>query len=100
MEKPSVAFDPLPNSLPLQGKRALAANPPSCHPRRVFGNQERGKKMKENGERGKQRANFHLLSIAKSEVIDPKFVQTEAYIGAECIGNYQKKKQNEKLLQG
>ena len=25
------------------------------------------------------------------EVIFPKFVQTEAYIGAQCIGNYQKK---------
>ena len=39
------------------------------------------------------------LSIAESEVIDPKFVQTEAYIGAQCIGNYQKK-QNQKILQG
>ena len=47
--------------------------------------------MKENGERGKQRANCRPLSIAKSEVSDSKFVQTEAYIGAQCIGNYQKK---------
>ena len=47
--------------------------------------------MKENGERRKQRANCRPLFIAKSEVIDPKFVQTEAYIGAQCIGNYQKK---------
>ena len=70
MEKPSVAFDPLPNSLPLQGKRALATHPPSCHPRRVFGNLERGKKMKENGERGKQQENCRPPSIAKSEVID------------------------------
>ena len=53
--------------------------------------------MKENGERGKQRANCRPLSIAKSEVIDPKFVQTEAYIGAQCIGNYQKK-QNQNIL--
>ena len=99
MEKPSVAFDPLPNSLPLQGKRALAAHPSSCHPRRVFGSRERGKKIKENGETGKQRENCRPLSIAKSEVIDSKFVQTEAYIGAQCIGNYQKNK-NKKLLQG
>ena len=48
--------------------------------------------MKENGKRGKQRANYHPLSIPKSEVIPPKFVQIEAYIGAQCIGNYQKKK--------
>ena len=56
--------------------------------------------MEENEERGKQRANCRPLSIAKSEVIDTKFVQTEAYIGAQCIGNYQKKKknQNQKLL--
>ena len=47
--------------------------------------------MKENGERGKQRANCRPLSIAKSEVIHLKFVQTEAYIGAQCIGNYQEK---------
>ena len=56
--------------------------------------------MKENGERGKERANCRPLSIAKSEVISPKFVQIEAYIGAQCIGNYKKKKQNQKLLQG
>ena len=98
MEKPSVAFDPLPNSLPFQGKRALAAHPLSCHPRRVFGSRERGKKMKENGERGKQLANCRPLSIAKSEVIDPKFVQTEAYMGAQCIGNYQKKKTKPKSI--
>ena len=55
--------------------------------------------MKENGERGKQRENCRPLSIAKSEVIDPKFVHTGAYIGAQCIGNYQKN-QNQKLLQG
>ena len=47
MEKPSVAFDPLPSGLPLHGKRVLAAHPPSCHPRRVFGCLESGKKMKD-----------------------------------------------------
>ena len=52
MEKPSVAFDPLPNSLPLQGKRALAAHPPSCHPRRVFGSREN---EKENERKREQR---------------------------------------------
>ena len=52
--------------------------------------------MKENGERGKQWANCRPLSIAKSEVIDPKFVHTEDYIGAQCIGNYQKKKNKTK----
>ena len=53
MEKPSVAFDPLPNSLPLQGKRVLAAHPPSCHPQRVFGSRERERKGKKMGEKEK-----------------------------------------------
>ena len=49
--------------------------------------------MEENGRKGSSReTEAHRLSIA--EVIDPKFVQTEAYIGAQCIGNYKKKKQN------
>ena len=56
--------------------------------------------MKENGERRKQRRNCRPPSIAKSDVMDPKFVHTEAYIGAQCVGNYQKKKQNQNLLQG
>ena len=30
-------------------------------------------------------------TLCIAEVIFPKFVQTEAYIGARCIGNYQKK---------
>ena len=50
MEKPSVAFDPLPNSLPLRGKRALATHPPSCHPRRVFGSLENEKENEKNRE--------------------------------------------------
>ena len=55
MEKPLVAFDPLPNSLPLQGKRALAAHPPSCHPQRVFGRREN---EKENEIKRKTRASW------------------------------------------
>ena len=69
-----IAFDPLHSGLPLQGKRALAAHPPSCQPRRGFGSLERGKKMKENGEKGKQRANCRPLSIAKSEVIHSLYI--------------------------
>ena len=53
------------------GTHHLSNHPSSCHPRRVFGSRERGKKMKENRERGKQRANYRPLSIAKSEVIPP-----------------------------
>ena len=56
MEKPSVAFDPLPNSLSLQGKRALAAHPPSCHPRRVFGSREKERK----GKKMEKRENWSL----------------------------------------
>ena len=29
--------------------------------------------------------------FSMTELIDSKFVQTEAYIGAQCMGNYQKK---------
>ena len=60
MEKHSVAFDPLPNSLPLQGKMALATHPPSCHPRRMFGSREserKGKKMGEKEKTGKLERN-------------------------------------------
>ena len=32
-------------------KRVLAAHPPSCHPRRVFGCPESAKKMREKGEK-------------------------------------------------
>ena len=60
MEKPSVAFDPLPNNLPLQGKRVLAAHPPSCHPRRVFGSRESERKGKKMGEKEKKRENWSL----------------------------------------
>ena len=31
-------------------------------------------------------------------MIDSKFVQTEAYIGAQCIGNYHKKKPKPKAI--
>ena len=44
--------------------------------------------MKENGER-KLRGNCRSLLPTLSEV---QFVQTEAYISAQCILNYQKKK--------
>ena len=35
-------------------ERVLAAHPPSCHPRRVFGCPKSGKKMRENGEKVKK----------------------------------------------
>ena len=53
MEKPSVAFDSLPNGRPLQGKMALAAHPPSCHPRRMFGSRESEIKGNKMGEKEK-----------------------------------------------
>ena len=56
MENPSVAFDPLPSGLPLQGKRVLAAHPSSCHPRRVFGCLESAKKIRENEGKWSRRA--------------------------------------------
>ena len=87
-----------PVALCFKEEQVLAAHPLSCHPWSVFGCQERGKKIKENGERGKQRENCRPLSIAKSEVIPPKFVQTKAYIGAQCIGNYKKKQKQTKSI--
>ena len=56
-------------------------------------------KRKENGRKGSSGETATRSLYCRSEVIDPKFVQTEAYIGAQCIGNYQNK-QKQKLLQG
>ena len=64
MEKPSVAFDPLPNSLPFKGKRVLAAHPPSCHPRRMFSNQEKERKRKKMGEKEKNGSSGALILFA------------------------------------
>ena len=36
-------------------ERVLAAHPPSCHPHRVFGCPESGRKMKENERKWKRR---------------------------------------------
>ena len=55
----------------------------------------KGKKVEEM--RKKWRNCCPCLCIAERS--DFKFVQTETYIGAQCIGNYQKQ-QNQKLLQG
>ena len=67
MEKPSVAFDPLPNSLPLQGKRALAAHPPSFHPRRVFGMRKNEKENEREKERNERNESF-LEKLPKANI--------------------------------
>ena len=36
------------------------------------------------------------LALCISDVIDPKYVQIDTYIGAQCIGNCQKKKKQNK----
>ena len=54
--------------------------------------------MKENGKRRKLRGNCRpCFSLA--DLIDSKFLQTKAYIDAQCKGSYKKKKK-QKLLQG
>ena len=53
--------------------------------------------MKENGER-KLRGNCLPLTVLPT-LIDTKFVQTEAYIGAQCKGNY-KTNQNKSYYKG
>ena len=51
--------------------------------------------MKENGKR-KLRGNCRP-SFSIAELIDSKFVQTEAYIDAQCKGSY-KKNQDQKAI--
>ena len=71
MEKPSVAFDPLPNSLPLQGKRALAAHPSSCHPQRVFSRRENEKENERKRETGASWRSFPkpIFTIKNGKVL-------------------------------
>ena len=54
--------------------------------------------MKESGERRKQRRKPPTV-YCQREVIDSKFVQTKAYLDAQCKGSY-KKNQNRKALTG
>ena len=59
-------------------------------------------KMKESGRKEEAAAKLPPLSIADvkwSELIDTKFLQTEAYIDAQCKGSYKKTKIG-RLLQG
>ena len=57
--------------------------------------------MKENGRKEEVAAKLPPLSIADvQEVIDTKFLQTEAYIDAQCKRSYKKKKQNRKAITG
>ena len=46
----------------------------------------------------KEAAGKLSLALCIADVIDLKFVQTNAYIGAQCIGNYQKKKTKPKAI--
>ena len=56
--------------------------------------------MRESEAENEKRGRAESFSLKKfiAEVIDSKFVQTEAYIGAQCIGNYQKKKTKPKAI--
>ena len=58
MEKASVAFDSLPGGRPLQGKMVLAAHPPSCHHRTMFGSRENEREGKKNGRKGEKQENM------------------------------------------
>ena len=44
-----------PTAFCFKEERVLAAHPPSCHPRRVFGCLESAKKMREKGEKEEKR---------------------------------------------
>ena len=90
----------LANSPPLQGGRGLAEHPLSCHPQRSVW---QPRKRKENERKGRKEAAGKLppspcIADVK-EVIDTKFLHTEAYIDAQCKGSY-KKNQNRKAITG
>ena len=59
--------------------------------------------MEEKGKRKKQRNCLPLTVLptcSEVNLIDSKFLQTEAYIDAQCKGSYKKKKQNRKAIKG
>ena len=51
----------------------------------------KGKKKERKWEKRKLHGNCRLW-FSIPELIDSKLIQSEAYIGAQCMGNYQKKK--------
>ena len=58
--------------------------------------------MKESERKEKKRETGELEASPPkfiAELIDSKLIQTEAYIGAQCIGNY-KTKQNKSYYKG
>ena len=46
--------------------------------------------MKENRRKGSSGETDARSLYFRSEVLNPKYIQSEAYIGAQYIGNYQK----------
>ena len=70
MEKPSIAFDPLPSGRPPQEERVLAAHPPSCHPPRVFGCPESAEKMEEKCKKRRESGNGGKTGELKSSPPD------------------------------
>ena len=58
--------------------------------------------MKESERKEKKRETGELKASPPkfiAEMIDSKFIQTEAYIGSQCIGNY-KTNQNKSYYKG
>ena len=90
----------LANSPPLQGGSGLAKRPLSCHPQRSVW---QPRKRKENERKWRKDAAGKLppapCIAGVQEFIDTKFLQTEAYIDAQCKGSYKKTKIG-RLLQG
>ena len=86
-----------PTAFHFKEERVLAAHPPSCHPRRVFGNQERERKMRESGGKRKEAgtAPAYFINQKKLSLVT---VHRCLYT-APAKQNY-KKNQNQKLLQG
>ena len=77
--------DPAPVAFSFKEEGFLAAHPPSCHPRRVFGCPKSGKKMKENegrGERGRSTESFSTILFIDgstlSQTLTPSYVLLKA----------------------
>ena len=89
-----------PTAFHFKEERVLAAHPPSCHPWRVFGCPESGKKMKENGEKVKKAGELKAFA-PKNYCLSDSPVQSliKAYILLRTREIY-KTNQNQKLLQG
>ena len=58
---------------------------------------EKGRENERKWRKEEATAKLPPTVYCQREVIDTKFLQTKAYIGAQCIGNYQKKTKSQAI---